>query len=740
MGIPKFFGRFILGKYKDEVASNTLPSTGGEYIANVEFDLGGILHHTAEIIYSYGDGYNKYRTREVTNIMSSTDGSIKLVKEFCIAVTDEIEKIIKAFIEEVNSKYKKIGNLVIAMDGVAPFAKIIQQRTRRYRTTMKNEETRGPNIAPHPSWDSNSITPGTDFVDMFDRHIRGWIMEDNIKSLVYNKIIFSSYRKRGEGEHKLFGFRRQGLYEFEEEIKIDDTPITICYGSDADLILLNLGNETDNVYIVRDKDKKVNTRKGALNGTEIHGVVINVDKLKEIIVDEMTDRSTKNTMLRSTYYSILRDFILMTLFLGNDFLPKVFCFADLPVALSEFMTIYSYYIFNTLKEKDGEYVLARKSKGDITSDNGFLCREDGGINWEVLLIFMEKITELEPEYLKILGSRQKRESKGENTKENNSQSLDTAITMKNAVSERSGNVKTSYTLDLVKFRNKWYNLVLGPKTSQMKKFLSKHNINYVSEESSIEMYKQYLTGLQWILLYYVRGTENVNKFWSYTYTQSPMMEDIYHYTKVMVESGRNIRVSDLLNKPTDPNFGPIHQLLSVMPPKSKDLIPKLYRDLLLKTNPLSYIAPYKFNVDYESATAEHEGLTILPIVDPLEIIRLVNITSKKKKIGKHISGEEELDTIIVRGIREGGMKYTEEEKRKLRKKGYELIKKMESDNPKKQTRKPYKENIGSQENERSRSKSRKPYKKNIDSQENERFRNKSRKPYKKGELNTKVEF
>lgn len=729
MGIPKFFGRFILGKYKDEVASNTLPSSDNEYIANVEFDLGGILHHTAEVIYSYGSGYNKYRSKEVNKIMSTTDGSLSLVKEFCYAVTDEIEKIIKAFIDEVNPR-KKIGNLVIAMDGVAPFAKIIQQRTRRYRTVMKNEETGGPNVAPHPSWDSNSITPGTDFVDMFDRHIRGWITDDSIRSLVYNKIIFSSYRKRGEGEHKLFSFRKQGLYKFEEEIKTDGTPITICYGSDADLILLNLKDETDNVYIVRDKDKKVNTRKGALNGTDEHGVVIDIDKLKEIIVDEMTDRSTKSTMLVSTYYSVIRDFILMTFFLGNDFLPKVFCFTDLPVALSEFITIYSHYIFNTLKEKDGEYVLARKPKGNITSDNGFLCREDGGINWEVLLIFMEKIAELEPEYLKILGSRQKRDAREEITKENNSQSLDVAITMKNAVSKRSGNIETSYTLDLEKFRNKWYNLTLGPKTSHMRKFLSKNNINYVSDESCNEMYKQYLTGLQWILLYYIRGTENVNKFWSYTYTQSPMMNDIYLYTKEMIESGKNIRVSDLLNKPTDPNFGPIHQLLSVMPPKSKDLLPKLYRDLLLADERLSYIAPHRFNVDYESATSEHEGLAVLPIVDPFQIIRIVSIVSDKKRSKKYILGEEELDTIIVRGVRDGGMKYMGDKKRNPRKK---------TDNTEERTRKPYKKKVDSEEDDRSRSKSRKPYRKN-NSQENDRSRSTSKKPYKGKELNTKVEF
>ena len=756
MGIPKFFGKFILGKYKEVVANNTLPSNEGKYIETVEFDLGGLLHHSAEITYSYGDGYNRNRSKELNNLMSTPNGIISVVEEFCRRVTDEIEKLVRAFIDEVNPKYKRIGNLVIAMDGVAPFAKIIQQRTRRYRTILKDEEAaEGPNVMKPPlSWDSNSITPGTDFVDMFDRHIRGWIVQDNIRNLVYNRIIFSSYRKRGEGEHKLFAFRREGLYQFEEEIKTNDKPINICYGSDADLILLNLMDETKNVYIVRDKDKKKKFfRKGTLDGTDDHGVVLDVDKLRDIIVDEMTGRSTKDTMEENVYYSVIRDFILITFFLGNDFLPKVFCFADLPTALSEFMEIYSYYIFNTLKKKDDEYVLAKKPKGDITSDNGFLSREDGGINWEVLLIFIKKISKLEPNYLLTLGKNQKKDVRERKNMENNSVALDSAITMKNAVSSRSGDVDSNYTFDEVKFRNKWYNLALGPRTKAMRKFLSENNINYVSDESSAEMYRLYLVGLQWILLYYVRGTQEVNKFWSYTYTQAPMMSDIYLYTKEMIKTKKNIRVSDLLNKAQDPVFGPVHQLLSVMPPKSSNLLPKLYRDLLSDFKPLSYIAPHKFNVDYESAISEHEGLAILPVVNPYEIIRIVDLITAKKRIKKYILGKEELDTVKVRGVRLGGMKYSEYELKNLRRKGYEFIKKMGSDEG--QSRKPYQgrrdegQSRKPYQGRRDEEQSRKPYQGRRDEEQSrkpyqgrrdERQRSKSRKPYQKNELNMTVSF
>jgi 5'-3' exonuclease len=665
MGIPKFFGRFILGKYKDRVATNTLPSNDETYIDTVEFDLGGILHHAAQVVFSYGAGYDRNRSRELVSKLSTANGTLEVEREFCIKVTDEIEKLVKAFIEEVNPKYKKIGNLVIAMDGVAPFAKIIQQRTRRYRTSLADEETKGVNVDILPSWDSNSITPGTSFIDKFDRHMRGWITEDNIRNLVYNKIIFSSYRKRGEGEHKLFGFRRANLYDFDEEIKTTDKSINVCYGSDADLILLNLKDEYKNVYIVRDKDAKVNP-KNRLVGTEDHGVVVNIDVLRDILVDEMTGRTKKDNISKFTYYSVVRDFILLTFFLGNDFLPKVFCFSDLTTSLTEFMRIYNKYIFNGGDKDKGK---------QITSANGFLCREDGAIEWDVFVSFMERIQKLENKYLLALGKGQKKDVRPDKNMENNSLALDVAITTKNINFTETREVETEYYFDENKFRNKWYNLVLGPRTEAMKVFLDEHGINYVSESSSNEMYKLYLTGLQWVLLYYIRGTLEVNKFWSYTYTQAPMMSDIYLYTKKMLEEGGNINVSKLLNKSSDPPFGPVHQLLSVMPVKSKSLIPKSYDYLTSGLSKLSYIAPHTFGIDYESASLEHEGLAILPSIDPLEIIKVVNLISSKKKVDKDLLGTAELETVIVKGVRTNGMKYTDYEIRALRKKGYDFINK-----------------------------------------------------------------
>jgi 5'-3' exoribonuclease 1 len=61
--------------------------------------------------------------------------------------------------------------LYLAVDGVAPRAKMNQQRSRRFRSAKEAEVTAseiiargGVNLESHKRFDSNCITPGTDFM------------------------------------------------------------------------------------------------------------------------------------------------------------------------------------------------------------------------------------------------------------------------------------------------------------------------------------------------------------------------------------------------------------------------------------------------------------------------------------------------------------------------------------------------------------------------------------------------
>lgn len=81
-------------------------------------------------------------------------------------------------------KPKKL--LFMAIDGVAPRAKLNQQRARRFRSAQDREESvakakqRGEAVDEAAMFDSNCITPGTEFMDVVCKHIK-WFIRKKVK-------------------------------------------------------------------------------------------------------------------------------------------------------------------------------------------------------------------------------------------------------------------------------------------------------------------------------------------------------------------------------------------------------------------------------------------------------------------------------------------------------------------------------------------------------------------------------
>ena len=97
--------------------------------------------------------------------------------------------------------------LYIAMDGLVPYGKIVQQRYRRFK------------IGEPGVFDRNQISPGTPFMKELDQTIRAR----------FPYAIMSSTEEPGEGEHKIFQW-----------LKTRQETDVYIYGLDADLILLSL--------------------------------------------------------------------------------------------------------------------------------------------------------------------------------------------------------------------------------------------------------------------------------------------------------------------------------------------------------------------------------------------------------------------------------------------------------------------------------------------------------------------
>lgn len=201
------------------------------------------------------------------------------------------------FIENNIDKFNP-NEITICVDGIAPFAKIIQQRKRRYlsnyRKIIDEENT---------SWDSNCITPGTDFMNQLNIFMKNKIRY-NTKSCIIN---YNGSENNGEGEHKIFNY-----------IKINDNKKIIIHGLDADLIILSLISHKDNIYLMREKEEK----------DKLDYKYVNISKLRYAIINDLIfhwnlDKNLYSNIFSDDSINLIESYCVMCSLLGNDFIPHL---------------------------------------------------------------------------------------------------------------------------------------------------------------------------------------------------------------------------------------------------------------------------------------------------------------------------------------------------------------------------------------------------------------------------------
>lgn len=142
-------------------------------------------------------------------------------EEMMIAVFEYTERVVNMV------RPRKL--LMIAVDGVAPRAKMNQQRSRRFRSAQEAAEkdqavaeyhammkAKGQAVEgegeekPKKTWDSNAITPGTPFMDILAASLRYWVQYKLNTDPAWEKlkVIISDATVPGEGEHKIMNFVR----------------------------------------------------------------------------------------------------------------------------------------------------------------------------------------------------------------------------------------------------------------------------------------------------------------------------------------------------------------------------------------------------------------------------------------------------------------------------------------------------------------------------------------------------
>jgi 5'-3' exoribonuclease 1 len=172
--------------------------------------------------------------------------------------------------------------LYLAVDGVAPRAKMNQQRSRRFRSAKEAEETAAQVLARDgvlpegTAFDSNCITPGTDFMLKLSYAMQKWV-EYKIKTDPFwatgANVVVSGPDVPGEGEHKVMDFIRDEKERFiaagneseddnGEPIHYGENWTHVLYGLDADLIMLGLVTHEPNFMLLREKMSVVMAGRG----------------------------------------------------------------------------------------------------------------------------------------------------------------------------------------------------------------------------------------------------------------------------------------------------------------------------------------------------------------------------------------------------------------------------------------------------------------------------------------------
>jgi 5'-3' exonuclease len=153
-----------------------------------------------------------------------------------------------------------------------------------------------------------------------------------------------------------------------------------------------------------------------------------------------------------------------------------------------------------------------------------------------------------------------------------------------------------------------------------------------------ELCKSYLQGLHWVYKYY---TEDCLSYkWHFQGYYPPLMFDFHMYLKNNYNRGdrvdkgnhegdcaRNFATFEYEESETFPH-SQFQQLLAILPPSSKNLLPKEFNIFYEKDSSLNEFFPEKFEIDYEGKYQDHQGIALLPFIDydklKREYFKLVN--------------------------------------------------------------------------------------------------------------------
>ncbi|CZR56812.1 probable KEM1-multifunctional nuclease [Phialocephala subalpina] len=590
------------------------------------------------------------------------------------------------YIEHLFGKIKPKQLFFMAIDGVAPRAKMNQQRARRFRTALDAENARekavreGKEMPKEEAFDSNAITPGTEFMHKLTLQLKYFINKKVSEDVDWQgvEIVLSGHEVPGEGEHKIMEYIR--LAKAQPDY---DSNVRHClYGLDADLIMLGLLSHDPHFCLLREEvtfGRASKTKSKELEHQNFY--LMHLCIVREYLELEFQELKEPGVLgIPFDLERVIDDFILMAFFVGNDFLP------NLPnLHINEGALALMFKVYKTILPKCGGYI-----------------NEGGVINMERLAVLLEELSHVEYRFFESESSDQSWFKSKQMAKEDvmvkgkmkgklsmttpqrevwkqikkyvtqrSNLPLDLPVTLPAADRKFVQDLADSLHLVWKTVDNdqgdRHMQLSFPPKPiadeeddgeedeeSQLailrvvKQYDNAKTIDVSKAEAQAEMDRQYEAKFQeWKDKYYegkfewdrnneteltklcenyVQGLQWVLYYyyrgvvswpWYYQYHYSPMISDVIKGLK-----------ADLNFKLGQP-FHPYEQLMGVLPDRSKKIVPIVYHDLMTNPNsPIIDFYPRDFELDMNGKKMEWEAVVKIPFIDEKRLLAAMEPKNK----------------------------------------------------------------------------------------------------------------
>lgn len=551
MGIPHYF-RVITQAYPG-IVGLTMPPTD-----HIFLDFNGAIHQSAKRVLDQ----KRAQAGQVrlADLYQEEEGGVTEGND----TETEIMEAVETYVRGLAGYVRPTRGIYIYMDGVAPHAKLMQQRKRRYLSMLRYKL-----MGTSPLWDTNAISPGTKFMVRLAAFLKREFQKEPLLSGVSTRYSFSD--ENGEAEHKIFA--AMASIPHHERVMI--------HGLDADLIMLSLLSHRPGITLMREPQ----------DGADFQ--FLHVDRLREGILRELSSRyqwpiasahgeGAETWTFDQGACDAIESYIVWCFLLGNDFLPHMPTLHLQKNGLSKILAASQHQM------------LVNSASSVIDWDT--MCTVLGGLAMDENEVLLGLVAE---------GMRRRCHAKTDEEKADMYPLLDENRSDLMRELSHTPTIRGSPT-----WRSLYYKRLFHTRM---------HDPTVV-----LDACHQYMTGMEWTYRYYKRLARDST--WYYPYPYAPTMSDLANHMATAREEHHGL-VEQWKENHTVPVFLPDYiQLLCILPPESCPLLPPQLRGVM--TDPAlgcTHMYPIKYPILTFLKTRLWECSPILP---PLDISLLQKKTQR----------------------------------------------------------------------------------------------------------------